>query len=108
MVEQSACLASRELAAASAWAGGSLYIFLHECAHATLGHNGKVPRHVEEMEAEQWAHATMRKHGIAVPRSMTEQAKQYVARKIRQAVRRGAKRIDARAKAFAKSNGRSP
>lgn len=48
----------------------SLYIFLHECAHAHLGHahNGKTPRHVEEMQAEQWAHAKMREHGIAVPR----------------------------------------
>lgn len=82
----------------------ALYIFLHECAHAILkhSHNGKVPRHVEEMEAEQWAHAKMREHGIAVPRSMTRRAKQYVARKIEQAKRRGAKRIDPKARAFAK------
>jgi hypothetical protein len=82
----------------------ALYIFLHECAHAHLGHahNGKAPRHVEEMEAEKWAHAKMREHGISVPRSMTRRAKQYVARKIRQAERRGAKRIDPSARAFAK------
>ncbi len=83
----------------------SLYIFLHECAHAHLGHshNGKVPRHVEEMEAEQWAHAKMREHGIAVPRSMTDRARRYVARKIEQAHRVGAKKIDARARKFAGS-----
>jgi hypothetical protein len=83
----------------------SLYIFLHECAHANLrhGHNGKVPRHVEEMEAEKWAHAKMREHGIAVPRQMTKRAKAYVARKIRQAGARGAKRIDREALAFSKS-----
>ena len=36
----------------------ALYIFLHECAHAHLhrnGSRGRVPRHVEELEAEQWA-----------------------------------------------------
>ena len=83
----------------------ALYVFLHECAHAVLGHgdNGKVPRHVEEMQAEQWAHAKMREHGVAVPRSMTRRAKRYVAYKIRQAERRGAKRIDPDARAFART-----
>jgi hypothetical protein len=82
----------------------ALYIFLHECAHAQLrhSHNGKMPRHVEEMEAEKWAHATMRKHGVPVPKAMTKRAKQYVARKIGQAERRGAKRISAEARRFAR------
>jgi len=82
----------------------ALYIFLHECAHAHLNHshNGRTPRHVEEMEAEQWAHARMREHGVPVPRAMTERAKQYVARKIRQARRSGAKRIDPAARRFAR------
>ena len=40
-----------------------LYILAHECAHVALGHSGKKPRHVEEMEAEKWAHAKMRAHG---------------------------------------------
>jgi hypothetical protein len=81
----------------------SLYIFLHECAHAYLHtDSGKqAPRHVEEMEAEQWAHAKMEKHGIAVPPEITERARKYVARKIVQAERRGAKNIDPRARAFA-------
>ena len=80
----------------------SLYIFLHECAHAHLhSPDSRKPRHVEEMEAEQWAHAKMREHGIAVPRSMTVRAKNYVARKIRQALRRGAKKIDPAAIRFA-------
>lgn len=83
----------------------SLYIFLHECAHAQLGHshNGRMPRHVEEMQAEKWAHEKMRGHGIAVPRAMTKRAKQYVARKIRQAVKRGAKHINPQARKFAAS-----
>lgn len=82
----------------------ALYIWLHECAHAILGHRrgGKKPSHVIELEAEQWAHATMRKHGVPVPRSSTINAKAYVARKIRQAEKSGAKRIDPRARAFAK------
>ena len=57
----------------------SLCLFLHECAHAHVhyawferpsAYRSK-PKHVVELEAEQWAHAKMREHGIAVPRSMT-------------------------------------
>jgi hypothetical protein len=81
----------------------SLYIFLHECAHAYLhtgsGKNGK--RHVQEMEAEQWAHEKMAKHGIPVPPEMTERAKRYVARRIVQAERRGGKHVDPRAIEYA-------
>lgn len=79
----------------------SLYVFLHECAHGHLEHTRRKPRHVEEMEAEKWAHEKMREEGIAVPRAMTRRAKEYVGWKIHQAKRRGAKKIDARAKAFA-------
>jgi hypothetical protein len=81
----------------------SLYIFLHECAHAALDHstNGKVPRHVEEMEAEKWAHEKMRENGVPVPRAMTQRAKKYVARKIHQARRAGAKTINSEAARFA-------
>ncbi|WP_449411128.1 hypothetical protein [Methylobacterium komagatae] len=80
----------------------SLYIFLHECAHAHLHSDGKKrPCHVKEMEAEQWAHAKMREHGVPVPKAMTERAKQYVAWKIQQARKRGAKRIDPAALRFA-------
>jgi hypothetical protein len=82
----------------------SLYMFLHECAHAYL-HTGsgrrQSPRHVQEMEAELWAHAKMRENGIEVPVEITERAKRYVAFKIMQAERRGAKNIDPRARSFA-------
>jgi hypothetical protein len=56
---------------------------------------------VEHREAELWAHAALRRHRIAVPRSMTRRAKEYVAHKIHQAKQRGAKRIDAAAKRYA-------
>jgi hypothetical protein len=80
-----------------------LYILAHECAHIALRHGTvKKPRHVEEMEAEKWAHEALRRHGVPVPRSMTTRAKAYVARKIRQATRRGAKHINAEAAAYAK------
>lgn len=79
----------------------SLYIFLHECAHAHLHRNCKPPVHVMEMQAEKWAHDKMREHGVAVPRSMTLRAKRYVARKIRRARRAGAKSIDREAARFA-------
>ena len=81
----------------------ALYVWLHECGHANLHADGKRrPRHVEELEAEQFAHATMRKHGIPVPRISTKTAKYYVAHQIRKAEKRGAKNIDAKARAFTK------
>jgi hypothetical protein len=81
-----------------------LYILAHECGHIALKHfSRKQPRHVEEMQAEKWAHDALRRHGVSVPRSMTTRAKQYVARKIRQAIRRGAKRIDPEAARYAAS-----
>lgn len=81
----------------------ALYIFLHECAHAHLHWPQRnKTRHVEEMEAEKWAHEKMRENGVAVPRVMTKRAKQYVRRKIRQALARGAKRIDPEARRFAR------
>ena len=49
----------------------ALYIFLHECAHFALHGSRRKPRHVEELEAEQWAHARMREAGMLVPRVMT-------------------------------------
>jgi hypothetical protein len=81
----------------------SLYIFLHECAHAHL-HRGRKPKaHVREMEAEKWAHEKMREHGVAVPRDMTKRAREYVARKIEQARRSGARRIDRSAARYARA-----
>ena len=102
----------------------SLHIFLHECAHVALGHvfaptlphGGLGPgqaaseprirrktRHVEEYEAEQWAFARMRESGIPIPRKSLRRAKRYVAFKIRQARRRGAKAVDREAQRWAGS-----
>lgn len=100
--------ANGKMAAPRPFTRKALYIFAHECAHFHLGHlfNGQgKPRHVEEMEAEKWAHAALREHGIRVPRTMTRRAKEYVGWKIAQARKRGAKRIDPAARQFAK---RSP
>ena len=81
-----------------------LYILAHECGHVALNHkmNGAKPRHVKEHEAEVWAHAALRRHGVPVPRAMTRQAKQYVAEKIHRAKRCGAKRIDSAASRYVK------
>lgn len=97
-------LRSRQIAAPRPVTRKALYIFLHECAHAHLHANTKrrSSRHLEETEAEQWAHARMREHGIPVPRAMTQRAKRYVAYKIRQALSRGAKTIDPAASRFAR------
>lgn len=82
----------------------ALYIFLHECAHAHLHVDPtgrRKPSHVKEHEAEQWAHARMREHDIAVPRRQTKRAKDYVAHKIKRARARGAKTINTAAAKFA-------
>jgi len=107
----------------------ALHIFLHECAHVALGHVKAVetpefgptlphggpgpaqavsgprikrkPRHEEEYEAEQWAFARMRESGIPIPRKSLRRAKSYVAYKIRQARRRGAKAVDREAQRWA-------
>jgi hypothetical protein len=81
----------------------ALYIWLHECAHAHLhaGCAAGKPVHVKEHEAEMWAHATMRAHGVPVPKTMTDRAKRYVASKIGRAIRNGATSIDGAALRFA-------
>jgi len=107
----------------------ALHVFLHECAHVALGHvggtkaaqfgptlahvgpeaapaapgprPGRKPRHVEEYEAERWAFDRMREAGIAVPRKSLRRAKSYVAYKIRQARRRGAKAVGREAQRWA-------
>lgn len=96
-----ACFAKRQMHTPRPVTRKALYIYLHECAHFHLHSNSKKPTHVQEYEAEVWAHETMRSSGIAVPRSMTRRAKAYVAYKIRQAVARGAKRIDSKARNYA-------
>jgi predicted SprT family Zn-dependent metalloprotease len=80
----------------------ALYIFLHECAHAHLHTTGRKKRHLEETEAEQWAHAKMRESGVPVPRSMTVRAKRHIRNAIRKAVVRGATSIDPAAIKFSR------
>jgi len=122
---------SAEIAAPRPVTRRALHIFLHECAHIALGHikadkaaqfaptlpHGgpgpaqatseprirHKPRHVEEYEAEQWAFDRMRESGIPIPRKSLRRAKSYVAYKIRQAQRRGAKAVDREAQRWAGS-----
>ena len=85
-----------------------LYILAHECGHVHYAHGRRgtrrKPRHREEYEAEHYAHAALRRHGVAVPRDMTARARRYVGRKIYQALKRGAKpeNIDREALRFAR------
>lgn len=78
----------------------ALHVFLHECAHfvlhATKAQRKGKPSHVREMECELWATARMREAGIAVPRDMIRTGKLYVQQHMKRA-----KRINAKAKAFA-------
>jgi hypothetical protein len=85
---------------------GSLHIFLHECGHVHCGHYDsrirggvRIPRYLEEMQAEQWALATMQKHGIKVPQHVINDMREYVANGIVKAERKGAT-IDPAAYAF--------
>lgn len=71
----------------------ALYIYLHECAHFVLHSRGRKARHLEEMEAERWAHEKMRENDIPVPKAMTKSAKDHVARKVAFAKKCGAKKI---------------
>lgn len=72
-----------------------LYIVAHEAGHVHYQHGrSKMPIHRIEYEAERYAHDALRRHGIAVSKRSTEQAKRYVAWKINQAIKRGAKHID--------------
>ena len=91
---------SRRIAAPEGRTREQLYILAHECAHIAIPHRGK-PVHVRELEAEQWAHEALRRHGVAVPRAMTERAQRYVASKISRAAKRGARNVDPRAVQFA-------
>lgn len=76
-----------------------LYVFAHECGHVALGH-GRKPRHRQEFEAERYAQEAMRRHGVEIPEKELLIGRRYVARKIVQALRRGAKRIDREATVF--------
>lgn len=72
----------------------ALAIFLHECGHfrAGKGHfKVKLPRHVEEYEAERWGHAMMRLEGVPIPRKELQAAKKYVASELRADESRGIK-----------------
>jgi hypothetical protein len=77
-----------------------LYIWAHECAHVALGHDKRSTVHRTEYEAERWAAAALRRHGVPVPRKQIHIGKRYVAHKIRKAQKRGAKRIDPEARAW--------
>ena len=70
-----------------------LYVFAHECAHIAIGHDPAVPKHRNEYDAERWAQAALRRHGVADPKKEQERAKKYVAFKVKQAIRRGAKSL---------------
>lgn len=56
-----------------------LYTVAHECGHIALGHcTSTKARHVQEMEAEIYAHAALRRHGVPIHPHTTWEAKRYV------------------------------
>ena len=74
----------------------SLYVYLHECAHFKLHSKRRKPCYVEEMEAEKWAAAVMRREGIEVHTRSIEGGKRYVRYKVRQTLKRGLQCPDAK------------
>jgi hypothetical protein len=59
-----------------------LYVVAHECAHIALHSDPKRrrrPRHIEEHEAESYAHRALTARGIEVPGASTHWARGYVA-----------------------------
>lgn len=86
-----------------------LYTLAHECGHIILHSSNPgywLPPHVQELEAESYAHQAFREHGMVPPRRLSEWGRQYVGSWI--ARDRGAGMpIDPRAEAYA-SGCRSP
>src|SRR6266511_4169080 len=66
-----------------------LYTLAHECAHVALRHNHRKPLWRREYEAELWAHAALRRHGIPVHEYDKGNACLNVFFEIQEAVERG-------------------
>lgn len=79
----------------------SLYIVAHELYHCMFPRQGEKV-YINEMKAERFAHGVLRGLGFAVPRSVTQGAKNYVSWKVIKAQRRGLKRIDSNVKQWLK------
>jgi hypothetical protein len=79
-----------------------LQAFGHECGHIALDHRSQKPRHHEEYETEAWSRMAFERHELKVPPASDEFGRRYVAFKVRQALRRGAKNIDPEPAEFAR------
>lgn len=81
----------------------ALAIYLHECAHAVLGHSKAKakPVHRMEYEAYHWCFEVFRREGLEPHPKSVDRAQGYVRHKIQQALRRKAKYIDREAAVFA-------
>lgn len=77
-----------------------LFVAFHEIGHIINGHIK--PRYLEELKAEQYAIMKMREVNIPISRKARARAKEYISYKVRQAQRRGLKKLDSRAKRFIK------
>jgi hypothetical protein len=58
-----------------------LYVLAHECGHIALHsarESRRKPRHIEEHEAESYAHRALAAHGLQVPEASTYGARCYV------------------------------
>ena len=66
-----------------------MYIIAHELGHIALHAKTSKRSFIKEFEAEQYAHALMRRFKIRIPRAMTKRAKGYVQYRINLSVKRG-------------------
>lgn len=82
----------------------------HECGHVFLHAKGTpgfwLPGHVQEMEAESYAHQAFAAHGMRMPAQVTSWGRRYVGEWV-EADRANGVRIDPRAEAYANGT-RSP
>lgn len=72
----------------------SLQVYLHECAHYSLGHrhkgmNENLTMAHEEYQAERWSLMIMRQEGIPVPRKVLVLAKENVRDLLTKETKRG-------------------
>jgi len=73
----------------------NLFEYLHECAHAVLGHlKGSRTRYREEYEADRYVREVFRVEKLKVPKNTDKRQRAYIGECIYNAILHGAKTIE--------------
>jgi alkyl hydroperoxide reductase subunit AhpC len=63
-----------------------LFVIAHEVGHVVMKHyDSNKPRHVEEYEADKYALAALKRHGVKVPRKLAQHIRQCIASMVKRA-----------------------